>query len=195
MAMCRSYLIVLAFMALQVRPAIGAETTHDHSNTSVLQDASIIGDRAEVAIPILQQKNAGIQTQFVKRERLVHKIRTVGSIATDQTREAHIHTRINGWIEKIHIDYVGKVVAKGAPLFDLYSPDLVSTQEEYLAAKRQGQVAAEVAEAALTRLRLWGVPEQELDALRSARAAKKALTFYAPVSGVVIRKAAIMVHM
>jgi membrane fusion protein, copper/silver efflux system len=192
MAMRRSYLIVLAFMALQLQPVIGAETTHDHSSIGVLQEGSIMSDRAEVAIPVLQQKNAGIQTQFVKRERLVHKIRTVGSIATDQTREAHIHTRLNGWIEKIHVDYVGKVVTKGAPLFDLYSPDLVSTQEEYLAAKRQGQVAAEVAEAALTRLRLWGVPEQELEALRSAKMAKKALTFYAPVSGVVIRKAAIM---
>lgn len=192
MAMYRGYLIVLAILVLQAQLVIGAETAHDHSNADPSQEKNVMDDRAEVAIPIQQQKNAGIQTQFVKRERLVHKIRTVGSIATDQTREAHIHTRLSGWIEKIHVDYVGKLVAKGAPLFDLYSPDLVSTQEEYLAAKRQGQVAAEVAEAALTRLRLWGVAEQELEALRRAKTAKKALTFYAPVSGVVIRKAAIM---
>ncbi len=193
MAMYNIYLMALVVAALQIAPATGAETTpaHDHANADELNEKSVMDDRADVSISVLQQQKAGVQTQVVKREKLIHKIRTLGSITTDQTREAHIHTRISGWIEKVHVDYVGKSVTKGSPLFDLYSPDLVSTQEEYLTAKRQGQAAADVAEAALNRLRLWGVAEQELTALQSATLAKKTMTFYAPVSGVVIRKAAI----
>ncbi|MDR7089767.1 MULTISPECIES: efflux RND transporter periplasmic adaptor subunit [Cellvibrio] len=208
MRISRLYITLLAATALLTQLAMSAEISSSkalssndkqkahasgetqHGNAS--SDKSVIDDRAEITVSDQQQKAAGVQTQIVTREKLFHKIRTVGSITTDQTREAHVHTRISGWIEKIHIDYVGKAVTKGAPLFDLYSPDLVSTQEEYLAARRQGSGATEVAEAALTRLRLWGVAEVELQRLRSAKTAKKALTFYAPVTGVVIRKAAIL---
>ena len=203
MRISRLYLTLLAATALLTQVAMSAETSSSndkpkahvstdkqHGNAS--SEQRVMDDRAEITVSDQQQKAAGVQTQIVTREKLFHKIRTVGSITTDQTREAHVHTRISGWIEKIHIDYVGKAVAKGAPLFDLYSPDLVSTQEEYLAARRQGSGATEVAEAALTRLRLWGVAEVELQQLRSAKTAKKALTFYAPVTGVVIRKAAIL---
>lgn len=203
MRISRLYLILLAAIALLTQSAIGAEAppssdknqahvSGDKQHGNASSEKNVIDDRAEITVSDQQQKAAGVQTQIVTREKLFHKIRTVGSITNDQTREAHVHTRISGWIEKIHIDYVGKAVAKGAPLFDLYSPDLVSTQEEYIAARRQGSVAEDVAEAALTRLRLWGVAEVELQRLRSAKVAKKALTFYAPVSGVVIRKAAIL---
>ncbi len=203
MRISRLYITLLAATALLTQLAIGAEAplssdknqahvSGDKQHGNASSEKNVIDDRAEITVSDQQQKAAGVQTQIVTREKLFHKIRTVGSITTDQTREAHVHTRISGWIEKIHIDYVGKAVAKGAPLFDLYSPDLVSTQEEYIAARRQGSVAADVAEAALTRLRLWGVAEVELQRLRSAKVAKKALTFYAPVSGVVIRKAAIL---
>lgn len=193
MTILRFYLILLAATALLTQSAMCTETpsSHDQQHGNSLGEKTVIDDRAEIAISVQQQKKAGIQTQIVTRENLIHKMRAVGSITTDQTREAHVHTRISGWIEKIHVDYVGKAVTKGTPLFDLYSPDLVSTQEEYLAARRQGQVAVEVADAALTRLRLWGVDEKELKTLSSAKSAKKALTFYAPVNGVVIRKTAI----
>lgn len=203
MTIFRLYLILLAASALSTHVALGAEaspaeeTPQVHAPGGTQQgdtsnEQGVVDDRADIAVSAQQQKAAGVKTQIVTREKLLHKMRTVGSITTDQTREAHVHTRISGWIEKIHVDYVGKSVAKGAPLYDLYSPDLVSTQEEYLAALRQGPVAAEFAEAALTRLRLWGVAEMELQRLRSAKTAKKTMTFYAPVNGVVIRKAAIL---
>lgn len=203
MKKCRFYATLLTIIALLIPQALCANTqlikdTHqDHTASNIQHDddtseQQFIDDRTEVSVSDQQQKAAGVQTQIVRREKLLRKVRTLGSITIDQTREAHVHTRISGWIEKVHIDYVGKSVAKEAPLFDLYSPDLVSTQEEYLAALQQGPVAMEVAEAALTRLRLWGVAEVELQRLRTTKVVKKALTFYAPVSGVVIRKEAIL---
>ena len=70
-----------------------------------------------------------------EKKKVEHTIRTVGTITSDQTKEAHVHTKINGWVEQIYADYIGKPVKKGQSLFELYSPDLVSTQEEYLAAR------------------------------------------------------------
>jgi membrane fusion protein, copper/silver efflux system len=80
-------------------------------------------------------------------------------------------------------------VKKGQPLFELYSPDLVSTQEEYLAARRQGD--QDIASAALERLKLWGIPEKEISRLRKSGKPGRTMSFDAPVDGVVINKAAI----
>jgi multidrug efflux pump subunit AcrA (membrane-fusion protein) len=57
-------------------------------------------------------------------------------VAADETKIAHVHVKINGFIEQVFVDYIGQLVKKGQPLFTIYSPDLVSTQEEYLIAKR-----------------------------------------------------------
>lgn len=147
--------------------------------------------RAPVEVPQEQQGRMGLKTAKAQKKKIVHTIRTVGNITTDQTREAHVHSRIAGWIERIHADYVGKPVRKGQALFELYSPDLVSTQEEYLAARRQGSAGREIAQAALERLKLWGVPQTELDRLKRSREAARTVTFVAPVDGFIVDKNAI----
>ena len=63
-------------------------------------------------------------------------VRTTGQLTSDETKIAHIHVKVNGYIDKSYVDYVGQLVKKGQPLFTLYSPDLVATEEEYLIAKR-----------------------------------------------------------
>ncbi len=147
--------------------------------------------RAPVEVPPEQQARMGLVLSEVVRKPVSHAIRAVGIVTADETREAHVHTRINGWIEKIQTDYVGKPVRKGQSLFDLYSPELFSTQEEYLAARGKGAAGREIAAAALDRLRLWGVSRGAIARLDQTGRATRAVTFESPVNGVIVRKSAI----
>lgn len=168
--------------------AQGAE--HEHVEKS---DSPAFDDRVPITVSGQAQHGVGLKTHTATRETLTHVLRTVGSVTTDQTNEARIAMRISGWIEKIYVDYVGKAVKKGDPLFDLYSPELVSTQEEYLAAVRQNDaLAQEVARYAQERLRFWGVSNAEIAKLAARGKSQRTLTFYAPVDGVVLRKSAIL---
>lgn len=147
--------------------------------------------RVPIEVPSEQQGRIGLKTAAAVKKPIEHTLRTVGVVTADQTKEAHVHSRINGWIEQLFADYIGKPVRKGQALFDLYSPEIVSTEEEYLAASRQGSTGKEVAKAAMDRLKLWGVPPKEIERLRQSRKAKRTVTFESPMDGYIVRKAAI----
>ncbi|MGK2914645.1 MAG: efflux RND transporter periplasmic adaptor subunit [Porticoccaceae bacterium] len=183
---------IVVFAALMSFASVGVTEEAGHDHPSQRREGAP-EERVPVTISSHAQAAVGLKTQAVTRETLSYTVRTVGSITTDQTKEARVSMRINGWIEKIHADYVGKSIKKGAPLFDLYSPELVSTQNEYLSAIKQGgALAAEVAETAMQRMRLWGVSSAEIATLRARNKAQRAVTFYSPVDGVIISKAAIL---
>src|SRR5262245_13864251 len=76
----------------------------------------------------------GVRTGKVQRDKLLMSIRAVGIIEPDQTKLARLHTRISGWVTKVHVNFIGQNVKKGDPLLEIYSPDLVTTQDEYLIA-------------------------------------------------------------
>lgn len=169
---------------------------HNHGASAPAASVAPQVDRREeprvpIHVPQDQQQKIGLKTEKVQKKNLLHNIRTVGTITADQTREYHIHTRISGWIERIFTDYVGKSVQKGAPLYELYSPELVSTQEEYLAAIKQPGVGKELAKAALDRLKLWEVPQSAITKMTKSGRSSRTITFESPVSGVVISKTAI----
>lgn len=167
---------------------------HNHPMPSSSGTAKITAKeepRVEVNVPPEQQERIGLRTGIVQKKPLTHIIRTIGTVTADQRKEAHVHSKLNGWIETIFADYVGKPVKKDSPLFDLYSPELVSTQEEYISASKQSGVGQELARAALDRLRLWGVPEKEIVKLKSTKKSSRTITFYSPVDGVVVTKNAI----
>jgi Cu(I)/Ag(I) efflux system membrane fusion protein len=111
-------------------------------------------------------------------------LRAVGIIEPDQTRLARIHTRISGWVTKVHVNFVGQTVKKGDPLLEIYSPDLLATQEEYLNALDGGQKP--LAALARRRLELWGVPANEIQELEKTRKARETLTLPSPISGRVL---------
>ena len=147
--------------------------------------------RVPIDVPPAQQTKIGLRVAKAEMKKVEHTIRTVGTVTADQTKEAHVHTKLNGWIEKIYADSIGKSVKKGSPLFDLYSPDLVSTQEEYLAAREQGAPGQEIAVTALERLKLWGVPLAEIERLKKTGKAQRTVTFDSPVDGFIVNKTAI----
>jgi RND family efflux transporter MFP subunit len=150
-----------------------------------------------VMISAEKQQLIGVRTTEVKRESLVREVRANAQITADETKIAHVHVKIPGFIEQVFVDYVGQLVEKGQPLFTLYSPDLVSTQEEYLIAKRGEKTLgssqfAEVAQGSESllrstreRLKLWDITDEQIKRLDQTGAVSRTLTFYSPISGFV----------
>jgi membrane fusion protein, copper/silver efflux system len=149
-----------------------------------------------------RQQLIGVRTVVAERKPLSREIWATGKIAFDETKVTHIHTKISGFIEEVFADYVGKPVKSGQPLFTIYSPDLVATQEEYLLALRSSDSlkdssfqwvskgSTNLLEAARKRLQLWDISEQEIRELEKSEKAKRALTIFSPVSGIVTQRAA-----
>lgn len=159
--------------------------------------------RGDVTIDPRRQQLIGVRTAPVTREPMQHALRTVGIVRYNETSLADINLRLEGWIRDLHVDYTGQPVQKGQPLFTLYSPDLLATQQEYLLAlKTRDQVktsviadarerAEQLVAAARQRLVLWNLPEEEIRALEEKRQAPDVVTFRSPVSGFVIEKTAL----
>jgi len=149
--------------------------------------------------PVVVQ-NIGVRVEEVKKQKLTKTIRTTGKIDYDETKVKTITTKVMGWVEKLYVDYTGKYVKKGDPLFEIYSPDLVSTQEEYLQAIRYLKSvsnsnskdaiagAQELVNSAKRRLLYWDISEKDIEEIERNNAPKKTLTIYSPVNGIVVEK-------
>ncbi|OGC06039.1 hypothetical protein A2V82_08240 [candidate division KSB1 bacterium RBG_16_48_16] len=145
-------------------------------------------------------QNIGVKVETAEKRKLSKIIRTVGKVDYDETKVYSVNTKIMGWVEKLHVDYTGKLVRKGEPLMELYSPELVSTQEEYLQAIRYQkqlqqssidaarQGADDLLQSARRRLLYWDIPQEEITALEQRGAPQKTMTFYSPVDGIVMEK-------
>ncbi len=149
-----------------------------------------------------KQQLMGVRIATVERRPMVRTVRTVGTITYDETKVTHVHSKIEGWIDKLYVNYSGKLVEKGQPLFTIYSPDLLATQQEYLlAVKAKERFSASsipevrsggesLVEASKRRLALWDVSENQIRELEEKGEAQRTLTLYAPHSGFVIKKEA-----
>ncbi|HEU4381985.1 MAG TPA: efflux RND transporter periplasmic adaptor subunit [Anaeromyxobacteraceae bacterium] len=153
---------------------------------------------ATVNIDPARQQLIGLTTAEVRRGAAGGSRRTVGRVQVDPTRVRRINVKVGGYVERIFVDFVGKPVRRGQPLFSLYSPELVSAQNEYLLALQTrkalsggGQVASDgeaLVASARRKLELWDVPESEIERLERGGQAAKGLTFVSPISGVVTAK-------
>ncbi|UCD83439.1 MAG: efflux RND transporter periplasmic adaptor subunit [Deltaproteobacteria bacterium] len=144
-----------------------------------------------------------VETVEVRPRRLIKEINAAGKMDYDERKFAHVTAWISGRIDKLFVDYSGVEVKEGDPLVMLYSPDLVSTQQEYLLAletleKVKGSQLSEIAKDAKSlvdstkkRLLLWGIPEREIGRLEREKKASIHMKVYSPISGTVIKKAAL----
>ncbi len=179
-------------MKKMLRENAGAQTTSTDQSSG----------KGSIFISPERRQTLGVRSVPAVLKPLKREIRTVGKIAYDETRITHIHARLNGWIEQVFVDFVGEPVKKGQPLFTLYSPELLSTQEEYLLAlKHQENLgkssfdwiakgSGSLADSARERLKLWGVSENEIQQIAKTGKARRTLTTYSPVSGVVTQRSA-----
>ena len=155
-------------------------------------DGAVVIDSATV-------QNIGVRTAPVERRDLARSVRAVGRVAYDERRVAHVHTKVQGWVEKLFVDFVGQEVKRGAPLLEIYSPELVATQEELLLAARYRDATEEspfddvrgggesLFEATKRRLALWDIPERDVERLLKTGEVKRTVTLYAPASGFITR--------
>lgn len=143
----------------------------------------------EVFISPEKQQLIGVKTDTVRFINLQKSIRAKGIVEYDESKIYHIHIKIEGFIEKLYVNYTGKMVNKGEAMFSIYSPELVSSQEEYLLAlKSQSSL---LIEASKKRLKLWDISDKEINDIEKTKEIKKTLTIYSPYSGFVIEKMAI----
>ena len=148
-------------------------------------------------------QNIGVRSELIAKRVLKRDIRAVGLVTYDEKKVAYINTKIGGWIEKLYVDYEGQEVKKDDPLLEIYSPELVSTQEEYLLAMEYNQKmkASNIAEisqrsstllkSAQKRLEYWDVPQKHIQELKQTGKVRKTLMIHSPATGVVIHKKAL----
>ena len=158
------------------------------------------GEAGEVKIDPTTVQNMGVATEVVSERDLKKEIRVSGTIDLNETEISVVNTKIMGWVEKLFIDYTGQAVKKGQPLLTIYSPDLVSAQEEYLQAIRylkslpEGMTsdarkgAEQLVESGKRRLLNWDIPDKAITALEERNSPGKAMTIYSPSDGVVLEK-------
>jgi RND family efflux transporter MFP subunit len=160
------------------------------------------GSVRRIRITPERQQQIGIKFAEARYAPAAVETRAVGRVAYDETRLAHVHTKVSGWIEDVFVDFVGAPVRRGQPLFTIYSPDLVASQEDYLLALRAmrelgGSSFARVSEgsralvdSARRRLELWDMTPVQIHALEAEGKVSRTVTVASPVPGVVLERAA-----
>jgi Cu(I)/Ag(I) efflux system membrane fusion protein len=156
--------------------------------------------RSPIQLDAKQRQIVGLTYGAVERRTLDKVIRTVGRFDTDERKIAAVTLKISGYIKDLFVDYTGRPVRKGEPLFSIYSPDLVSAEQEYLLALQtqkalaKSQVpsasesAASLLRASRERLRLWDLTEQQIRQLEEAGKPDLYRTIRSPASGIVLEK-------
>ena len=153
-----------------------------------------------ISVDPVTVQNMGIRTAMVEEKELTRTIRTVGNVDYDEELLYTVNSKISGWIEKLYVENTGDPVKKGQPLLEIYSPELVSTQQEYLTAwknfqqlkdspypeTRQG--AEDLLKSTKQRLLYWDISEDQIDQLEKSGEVKKTMVLYSPANGVVTEK-------
>lgn len=146
-----------------------------------------------VSIDPVTIQTIGVKTAVIERTTLEKTIRTIGRIDYDEKRVTKVHSKVDGWIEKLYVDFTGKKVKEDEILLEIYSPMLVSAEEEYLLAlKNKDKIKTigdgSLAELSKERLKLWGVPPHQIKELEETGKIMRTLHIHSPASGIVIEK-------
>lgn len=143
----------------------------------------------DVAAETLQ--TLGVHIQAVRREALTDTIRAVATVAPDESRISHVHTRVAGWVEQLDVNRTGETVRAGQPLARVFSQELLSSQAEYLAARQAvtaSGISSVVVAGGRTRLSVLGMSPEEISAIDKSGEPRRLVTVVAPRSGVVVTR-------
>ncbi|PJA99840.1 MAG: efflux RND transporter periplasmic adaptor subunit [Ignavibacteriales bacterium CG_4_9_14_3_um_filter_30_11] len=159
-----------------------------------------IGSEGIVKIDGTIQQNMNVKTEIVKKGELNSSIITNGILQTDERKEFIVTTKIGGWVEKLFINYTGQEIIKGQKLIDIYSPNLVAAQQEFLTAISYGENVAnskniniaksghDLIQNSIKKLELLDISSSEIERLKETKQIQKYMTLYAPFDGTVISK-------
>ncbi|MGE5229272.1 MAG: efflux RND transporter periplasmic adaptor subunit [Deltaproteobacteria bacterium] len=145
-------------------------------------------------------QNIGVQSEPVRRTDIPFTIRTVATLTYDDSQAVLVNTKYEGWIEKVYVNYVGQQVQQGQKLFEVYSPQLVTTQNEYLQAVEYARRMSEsgypdsaararaLVASARERLRYWDITDEQIADLEQSRQVRRTLSVTSPATGLVVEK-------
>lgn len=190
--------------AMRDATAVTALSAQDSTGSPAMQTASDSGSQL-VPIQVSPQRlqSIGVKIGTVERKPVEDEIDTTGVVAPDETKLSYVQVRYSGYVQKVFVDATYQYVQKGQPLFTIYSPDVVATEREYLVARQnQQQVsqstvpgvaasATSLTDAALERLKQWGVSPQEMTRLESSGEVEQEMQVDSPVSGYIMERNAL----
>ena len=165
-------------------------------------DGADQGGANQIRISTEKIQKLGVRTEAASMRTLGQSVRASGQVQPDERRIHVIAPKFEGYVERLHVNVTGQPVAKGQPVFEVYSPELVSAQREYAIALQGVQAMAgaggdaqasmkQLADSSLARLRNWDLSPEQLDALVKTGEARRTITFRSPVSGIVTEKKAV----
>ena len=165
------------------------------------------GDEGESGSPVVKisidkVQKLGVRTEAAALRDLTRTVRAVGTIQVDESQLHTVAPKFEGWIERLHVNTTGQYVTQGQGLMEVYSPDLITAQQEYIIAWKGVEMAKEgspeiqasmrqLVTSTLQRLRNWDISEEDLKRLQKEGAGRQTLTLRSPVSGVVLEKPAL----
>jgi membrane fusion protein, copper/silver efflux system len=176
------------------RPAGGATDAHAGMPMAAPGDSA-----RPITLDADQARRIGVTFAPVTASEVPRRIRTVGQVTFDETRMSVVAPKVDGWVERLYVDFTGRAVTRGEPLLALYSPMLVTGQEELLLAHRLARDVAggsadaragayDLVASARRRLAYWGVPAAEIARVERTGEVRRTITFRAPTNGVVVEK-------
>jgi len=147
---------------------------------------------AAVTVDPARAAAMGLATAPVEERELTRALRAAGVVTLDETRTAHVHAKVRGWVEGIHVDFVGRKVKKGEALCSIYSQEVYAAEIELLSIlERTGTAPDQLLDAARRRLELWDVPKSEIARLVATREPQRTFPLLAPRAGTVVAKEAL----
>ncbi len=182
------------------QPGLNPETGNDLEPVYA-NDASTMPP-GTVQITPEKQQLIGVKYAQVEMSAGSRTIRAVGKVAVDETRIQHVHTKVEGWIDKVFVDFIGQLVKKGDPLLTVYSPDMLATQRELLLAAKAKSVmrnstlpsafdqSESLLQATRRRLELWDLSEAQINQVLQTGQPIKNITLYSPLTGYVSERKA-----
>jgi membrane fusion protein, copper/silver efflux system len=180
------------------KPGINPETGSDME--PVYENDPAAMPMGTIRVSPEKQQLIGVKFGEVTPSAGVHSFRSVGKVTMDETRFTKVQTRIDGWIEKVFVDFTGKFVEKGQPLLTLYSPEMLASQREYLLALRSREImkgsplassqqqSDSLLAASRKRLELFSLSEAQIQEITRTQQPLTNITIYSPISGYVMMR-------
>ena len=183
-------------------PGMHVEATGEETSNQTAALSMNAASVASIVIDPVTIQNIGVQTAAVQERPLTRSIRTVGHLDYNEETFSRINVKYAGWIEQLYVNETGQQVAAGDPMLDIYSPELVAAQEEYLLAFQNvknlenstfeniTRGAKTLLDASKRRLLYWDVTEAQIRELEERGAIARTMTIYAPSKGIVVERMA-----
>ena len=162
-------------MGMDLVPVYEDEGQGDVASSSVSIDPAVI-------------QNMGVRIEPARRQTVFRHLRSIGEVEVAEDRISVVNLRFSGWVERIHVDKTGEPVDRGQPLFEIYSPDLVAAQEEFLLALRAQGPRSELARSARRKLELLDLAPQDIASIARSGAVQRTLPIRSPRTGHVLEK-------